>query len=165
MIISLIVAMDRRRGIGIGNRLPWRLPADMKRFRQLTMGHHLIVGRRTFASIGKALPGRTMILLTRDRSFHAPDCLVTHTIEQALELARSRGENEVFIGGGSEVYASSLALADRIYLTEVEGELEADTFFPELNEAEWVETSSESIVPDEHNSLPCTFKVLDRKRP
>lgn len=165
MIISLIVAMDRRRGIGIGNRLPWRLPTDMKRFRQLTMGHHLVVGRRTMASIGKSLPGRTMIVLTRDPGYRLDDSLVAQSFEEATNLARLRGEVELFVGGGSEVYASALPLADRIYLTSVEAEVEVDTFFPELNEAEWIETSSESIAADEHNSLPSTFKVLDRKRP
>lgn len=164
MIISLIVAMDRRRGIGIGNRLPWRLPTDMKRFRQLTMGHHLVVGRRTMASIGKSLPGRTMIVLTRDPGYRVDDCLVARSFEEAANLARSRGEDELFVGGGGEVYAIALPLADRVYLTIVEAEVEADTFFPELNEAEWIETSSESTAVDAQNSLPSTFKVLDRKR-
>ncbi len=163
MIISLIVAMDRKRGIGIENRLPWRLPADMKRFRTLTMGHHLVVGRKTFASIGRALPGRVMIVLTRDRGFQAADCLVAHSFEEAMELARSRGEGEVFIGGGSDVYTSALPFASRVYLTLVESESDADTFFPELNEADWIEGESEWHAADESNPLQFTFKVLDRR--
>lgn len=163
MIVSLIVATDRNGGIGIDGRLPWHLPADLKRFRELTMGHHLIVGRKTFDSIGKALPGRQMIIVTRNRSFQAKDCLVAHSVEEALELARQRGEDEVFVGGGGEIYAQSLALADRIYLTIVEAEVEADAFFPKLSDGEWIEGESEFHPVDERNALPFTFKVLERK--
>ena len=163
MIISLIVATDRNGGIGIDTRLPWHLPADLKRFRELTMGHHLIVGRKTFDSIGKALPGRQMIIVTRDRSFYAKDCLVAHSVPEALELARERGEDEVMVGGGGEIYAQSLAAADRIYLTLVEAEVEADAFFPRLDAGEWVERASESHPADEKNAFPFTFKVLERR--
>jgi len=163
VIVSLIVATDRQGGIGIEGRLPWHLPADLKRFRELTMGHHLIVGRKTFDSIGKALPGRQMIIVTRDRSFQAKDCLVAHSVEEALQLARGRGEDEVFVGGGGEIYAQSLALADRIYLTIVEAEVKADAFFPELGVGEWIERTSESHSVDEKNALPFTFKLLERR--
>ena len=165
MIISLIVAMDRRRGIGIDNRLPWHLPADLKRFRQLTMGHHLIVGRKTFASIGRPLAGRSMIILSRDRAYRVEGCDVMPSLEEALELARGRDETEVFIGGGREVYASALERADRIYLTQVETEAEADTFFPRIDEADWTETSSEYHEKDEKNALPFRFSVLSRTKP
>ena len=163
MIVSLIVATDRKGGIGIDARLPWHLPADLKRFRELTMGHHLIVGRKTFDSIGKALPGRQMIIVTRDRSFQAKDCLVAHSVEEALQLARGRGEDEVFVGGGGEIYAQSLTFADRIYLTIVEAEVKADAFFPQLRDGEWIERMSESHQVDEKNAFPFTFKVLERK--
>ena len=165
MIISLIVAMDRNRGIGIENRLPWRLPDDMKRFRQLTMGHHLVIGRKTFASIGKALPGRSMIILTRDPSFKAPDCLIAHSIAQAIDIARSRGETELFIGGGSEIYREALPLATRIFLTAVDADVEADTLFPELDFSGWNESQVEIHPADERHLLPFVFKVLDRKNP
>ena len=163
MIVSLIVATDRKGGIGIDARLPWHLPADLKRFRELTMGHHLIVGRKTFDSIGKALPGRQMIIVTRDRSFQAKDCRVAHSLEESLEFARGRGEDEVFVGGGGEIYAQSLALADRIYLTIVEAEVKADAFFPELGVGEWIERESESHPADEKNAFPFTFKLLEHK--
>jgi dihydrofolate reductase len=163
VIISLIVAMDQGHGIGIENRLPWRLPDDMKRFRELTMGHHLLVGRKTFASIGKALPGRVMIVLTRDSSFESADCLVVHSISEGIELARSRGEVELFVGGGSEVYRAALPFATRIYLTDVETRVEADTFFPELDSREWKEDGKvEYHTVDERHSLPFAFKLLQR---
>ena len=163
MIVSLIVATDRQGGIGIEGRLPWHLPADLKRFRELTMGHHLIVGRKTFDSIGKALTGRKMIVVTRDRTFQAKESLVAHSVEEALELARERGEDEVFVGGGGEIYAQSLAFADRIYLTLVEAEVEADAFFPQLGDGEWIDGTSESHPVDEKNAFPFTFKVLKRR--
>src|SRR5262245_52323986 len=105
VLVSIIVAMDRKAGIGADNKLPWRLSADLKRFRELTMGHHIIVGRKTFESIGKPLPGRRMIVVTRDRSYEAEGCDVVHSVQDAIELARGRGESEAFICGGAEIYA------------------------------------------------------------
>lgn len=163
MTISLIVAMDRHRGIGAGNRLPWHLPDDLKRFRELTLGHHLLVGRKTFDSIGKPLRGRVMIILTRDPSFTATDCLVAHSMEEAVELARSRGETELFVGGGSEVYRQALPFATRIYLTRIDAQLEADTFFPEFRLDEWNESASEFHAVDERHSFPFSFRTLERK--
>ncbi len=163
MIVSLIAAMDRHRGIGIGNQLPWRLSADLKRFRELTMGHHIIVGRKTFESIGKPLPGRQMIVVTRDRDFQVEDCLVSHSLTQAIELARSRGETEVFICGGAEIYAQSLGIADRLYLTFVDAEVVADTFFPEFDPKHRIERESVFHPADEKNEFPFTFKLLVRK--
>ncbi len=160
----MIVAMDANRGIGVGNRLPWRLPADLKRFRELTMGHHLVVGRKTFESIGKPLPGRRMIIVTRDRDYRTEGCLVARSISEALDLAKERGESEVFIGGGAEIYAQTLGLADRIYLTSVDVEVEADAFFPEWDESEWIEQEHELHPADEKNQYPLTFKVLLRKQ-
>jgi dihydrofolate reductase len=160
MIISLIVAMDRRRGIGKDNRLPWRLSADMKRFRELTMGHHLIVGRKTYESIGKPLPGRQMIIVTRQAGFRAEGCFVVQSVDEALELARERGESEVFVIGGAELYWQTLALADRLYLTLVDAEVEADTFFPEFNENDWLTQEMVHHQADEKNQFPVTFKLL-----
>lgn len=162
MIVSLIAAMDKRRGIGLGNQLPWRLSADLKRFRELTMGHHIIVGRKTFESIGKPLPGRQMIIVTRNSSFRADACLVCHSLDEALALARSRGESEVFICGGAEIYRQTLALADRLYLSFVDAEVEADTFFPEIDNQEWSEQERVFHPADEKNQFPFTFKMLAR---
>ena len=162
MIVSIIAAMDKERGIGVDNKLPWRLSADLKRFRELTMGHHIIVGRKTFESIGKPLPGRQMIIVTRDRSYEAEGCEVVHSIEDAMKLARDRGESEAFICGGAEIYAESIAIADRIYLTLVDAEVPADTFFPKFDEGEWSERESFYHPADDRNQYPFTFKMLVR---
>ena len=164
MIVSLIVAMDEKRGIGINNRLPWRLSADLKRFREVTMGHHLILGRKTFESIGKPLPGRHSIIVTRDKNYQAEGCWVVHSVEEAIALAQARGESEVFVCGGAEIYAGSLDLSERLYLTMVQAEVAADTFFPEWNKSDWVEVESVSHPADEKNQYPFIFKLLIKKR-
>lgn len=162
MIASLIVAMDERGGIGWEGKLPWRLPADLKRFRELTMGHYIIVGRKTFESIGKPLPGRNTIVVTRDKGFHAEGCQVSHSFEESLKLARDGGESEVFVCGGAEIYAQALDLADRIYLTRVHAEVEADTFFPRFDERGWIEQECERHPADEKNQYPFSFKIYVR---
>jgi dihydrofolate reductase len=163
VIISIIAAMDRKRGIGVDNRLPWRLSADLKRFRELTMGHHIIVGRKTFESIGGPLPGRRMIVVTRDGNYKADGCDVAHSVEDAINLARERGESEVFICGGAEIYARSIEIVDRMYLTFVDAEVAADTFFPEFDEREWSEQESFYQPADEKNQYPSIFKTLVRR--
>jgi dihydrofolate reductase len=163
VIISIIAAMDRKRGIGVDNKLPWRLSADLKRFRELTMGHHIIVGRKTFESIGRPLPGRRMIVVTRDRNYKAEECDLAHSVEDAINLARERGESEVFICGGAEIYARSIEIVDRMYLTLVEAEVVADTFFPEFDERRWSKRESFYQPADERNQYPFTFKTLVRR--
>jgi dihydrofolate reductase len=163
VIVSIIAAMDRKRGIGVDNKLPWRLSADLKRFRELTMGHHIIVGRKTFESIGRQLPGRRMIVVTRDRNYKAEGCDLAHSLEDAIDLARERGESEAFICGGAEIYAQSIEIADRMYLTFVDVEVAADTFFPEFDEREWRERESFYQPADEKNQYPFTFKLMVRK--
>ena len=163
MIVSLIVAMDKRRGIGRENQLPWRLSADLKKFRELTMGHHIIVGRKTFESIGKPLPGRQMVIVTRDLDFRAEGCAVCHSPAEAIELAASRGESEVFVCGGAEIYAQTIAQADRLYLTLVDAEVEADTFFPEFDPQNWSEQENVFHPADEKNQFPFFFKLLVRQ--
>lgn len=163
MIISLIVAMDEKRGIGKAGKLPWRLSADLKRFREITMGHHLIAGRKTFESIGKPLPGRTMIVLTRNSDFRPEGCLVSASVHDALALAKER-DTEVFVIGGAEIYAQTLDVADRVYLTQVHAEVEADTFFPVVNHDLWVEKEGSHHQADEKNQYAFTFKLLERKK-
>nr|AIA11771.1 Dihydrofolate reductase [uncultured bacterium]AIA12128.1 Dihydrofolate reductase [uncultured bacterium] len=163
MIISFLVAMDEKRGIGKAGGLPWRLSSDLKRFRELTMGHHIIVGRKTFESIGKPLPGRQMIIVTRSESFAPEGCFIAHSISDAISFARERGESELFICGGAEIYAQMLGVADRMYLTVVHADSEADTFFPEWDKDEWVELESEHRTADEKNQYSFTFKVLARR--
>lgn len=163
MIISLLVAMDEKRGIGKAGGLPWRLSSDLKRFRQLTMGHHIIVGRKTYESIGRPLPGRQMIVVTRNESFAPEGCFVAHSVEAAISLARERGEGELFVCGGADIYAQTLGAADRLYLTLVHADSDADTFFPEWDAGEWAEVESEDHAADEKNQHPFTFKLLARR--
>ena len=163
MIISLIVAMDEKRGIGKSGKLPWRLSTDLKRFRELTMGRHIIVGRKTFESIGKPLPGRHMIVVTRDEGLKPEGCLVAATVQDAIAVARERGESEVLVIGGAEIYGQSLDLADRVYLTQVHAEVDADTFFPEMNRDDWAEKENWYQPADDKNQYSFTFMVLEKK--
>ena len=162
MRISIIAALDERGGIGKDNRLPWHLSADLKRFKTLTMGHHLIVGRKTCQSIGRPLPGRKGIVITRDPRFEAPGYTVAHSLEQALSLARQRGENEAFIAGGAAIYALALPLADRMYLTRVHTIAEADTFFPPFDPAAWKLLQNQRHPADEKNEFDFTVQVWER---
>ncbi len=162
MIVSLIVAMERSGGIGRDGRVPWHLPADLKLFKQLTLGHHLIVGRVTYESIGKPLPGRQMVVVSRQPDYDAPGCEVVGSLEAALELARGRGEEEAFIGGGAQVYRLALPLAGRISLTRLHADIPADTFFPPYDEGEWVVRQSREYAADEQNGIAFTFSVLER---
>jgi len=163
VIISLLVAMDEARGIGKAGTLPWRLSADMRRFRELTMAHHIIVGRKTFESIGKTLPGRDMIVVTHDESLKPCGCLTARSVEAAIALARERGETEVFVCGGAEIYAHALGAADRMYLTQVHANVDADTFFPEFDASDWREAEAYFQQADEKNQYAFTFKVLERR--
>ena len=162
MRISLIAALARNRVIGRDNQLPWRLSADLQHFKTLTMGKPLIMGRKTFESIGKPLPGRTNIVLTRDREFLAQGCVVVHDIDQALQVAAEH--DEVMIIGGANLYRQFLPRADRLYLTEVKAEVKGDTWFPDLDIAGWTETERDSHQADEKNEYDYDFVILDRKR-
>jgi dihydrofolate reductase len=155
--VSLIVAMDRQRVIGNQGRLPWHIPQDLKRFKALTMGHSMIMGRKTHESIGRLLPGRRSIIVTRQRGYAVPGALVVHAIEEALEACA--GEAEVFVIGGAEIYAQSLDAATRIYLTEVHDCVRGDTWFPRLS-GEWREVSRDPQAPQ--SGLAFDFVVLER---
>jgi dihydrofolate reductase len=164
VIISLIVAMDEKRGIGKDGKLPWRLSSDLKRFRELTMGHHLIVGRKTFESIGKPLPGRQTIVVTRNAGFKPEGCFVAASVQAALAIARERGETEAFIIGGAEIYSQALDFTERVYLSQVHAETDADTLFPDLQRGAWTETVSVYQPADDKNQFAFTFKLLERKK-
>ena len=125
--------MDEGRGIGKDNKLLWRIPDDMKRFRELTMGHPVIMGRKTYESIGRPLPGRTNIIVTRDASYQAAGCKIVHSIEEAIKLAKSLDQEEIFVIGGAQIYKETIGKADKLYLTIVKGIYDADTFFPEYS--------------------------------
>ena len=162
MIVSLLVAMDERRGIGLAGGLPWRLSSDLQRFKSLTTGHHIIMGRKTYESIGRLLPGRTMIVITRNPDFRPPGCLVAHSLGEALALSEARGEEEVFVIGGRAVFTEALPLADRMYLTEVHTAGQADVFFPDLQPQEWEVKEAVYTPADERNEFPFTLKRLER---
>jgi dihydrofolate reductase len=158
----LIVAMDEMSGIGKDNRLPWRLSSDLKRFKQVTLGHHLIMGRKTYETIGRPLPGRTSIVITRNPQYQAEGCLVAPSLEGALGLALENGETEAFIAGGGEIFAQALPLADRIYLTRVHAQVEADVVFPPFSLEGWRQIESIEQPADEKNNYPSTFNIFVR---
>ena len=159
--ISLIAAMADNRVIGIANKLPWKLPADMKWFREHTLGKPIVMGRKTFESFGaKPLPGRTNIVVTRDVNYHAEACIIAGGIDDALRLA---GEvPEVMIIGGASFYAQLLPRADRLYLTLVHHSFDGDSWFPEFDRTQWLEVQRIEREADEKNPYACTFFVLDR---
>jgi len=163
MLVSAIVAISRNRVIGKDNQIPWRLPADLKYFKRRTLNHHIIMGRKSFESIGRPLPKRSNIVLTRDPFFAASGCIVVHTLEEALTLAQDKGDDEAFIIGGGAVYEQSMPLWDRLYLTEVAVEVEGDVFFPQLPPEEWKLVSEDHHRADEKNPHDYTFKVFERQ--
>jgi dihydrofolate reductase len=163
MIKSIIVAVSENSVIGKDNKLIWHLPADLKFFKFLTLGHCIIMGRKTFDSIGKALPGRTSLIITRNKSYHAPEgCIVCHSLKEALELAKEIRETEAFIIGGSEIFNEATGLADKIYYTEVKEKFEGDTFF-ELDKSKWKEVKREEHSKDEKNKYDFAFVEYIKK--
>ncbi|MCC7460038.1 MAG: dihydrofolate reductase [Proteobacteria bacterium] len=162
-MISAIAAVGKNNIIGKDNKLLWRLPLELKYFKTTTIGHHLIMGRKTFES-HPPLPGRTSIVLTRDGTYEVPEgCIVAHTLTSALEIARSRGEREVFIVGGEEVYTLALPLIQKLYLTDVDFEGEADAYFPKVDFSEWGLDSEKHVEASEKNPYAWTAKVYTRK--
>lgn len=162
MRISLIVAMARNRVIGRDNRLPWRLPADLRRFKELTMGHTLLVGRKTFESIGRPLPGRKMLVVSRREGYAPEGVRVAHSVQEALDLARAEGEPELFVGGGAEIYRQTLPVADRLHLTRIEEDVPGDAYFPEFDETEWRLVDREDHGPSEEAPFAWSFQVYER---
>ena len=163
MSLALIVAVGENNEIGKDGRMPWHLPADLKRFKALTLGKPVIMGRKTFEAIGKPLPQRRNIVVSRRRDFHAPGCEVAGSLPEALVLAA--GVPETMLIGGGEIYREALPRAQRIYLTRVHARFEADTFFPALDPAEWRETARENHTADERNTFAYSFITLARRIP
>jgi dihydrofolate reductase len=158
--LSLIVAMARNGIIGKDNKLPWRLSIDLKRFRALTMGHHIVMGRRTFESIGRLLPGRKTVIVSRNTQYKIEGALVVDSIDAAIKACRD--DPEIFFIGGAELYRQVLDRAERIYLTEVEADVDGDAHFPPFDRSGWKETSREVFPANELNDYPHQFIVLDR---
>lgn len=162
MRISLLVAMDENRGIGFENRLPWHISSDLKRFKALTLGHCIIMGRKTYESIGSPLPGRKTIVITRNPRYQAEGCLVVHSLDEAIELANKEGEKEAFIIGGGEIFSQAMDVADRVYLTLVHTCADVDVYFPAIDETHWHEIESSFHKANEKDQFSHTYRILER---
>jgi dihydrofolate reductase len=168
MIVSLIVAVAQNGVIGRDNQLPWHLPEDLKYFKRVTMGKPVVMGRKTFESIGKPLPGRTNIVITRNSGYTADGVKVVHTLKEALALCKTLptadDSNELMVIGGGEIFSESLLLADKLYLTRIHAEVVGDAYFPAFDEELWTETAAEHFSADDTNPYSYSFLVLERKQ-
>lgn len=164
MIISSIVAASKNGVIGINNQIPWHLPADLKFFKNLTLNHHVLMGRKCFDSISKPLPNRTNIIITRNKEFEVPGCLIVHSVKEGIQIAKEHGEENLFIIGGAEIYRVTFDLCDVLYLTIVDIELEGDTFLPPIDWTQWILKESVSFMPDEKNKFPYSFNTFLRRK-
>ena len=166
VIKSMIVAMASNRVIGRNNKLPWYLPGDLKYFKQATMGKPILMGRKTYESIGKPLPGRLNIVITRDTSWTAPGVTAVNSIDEAFSVAAGQaeldGQNEVMVIGGDQIYAACLPVVDRLYLTEVHADVEGDAYFPEVEWTHWKEIGREDFKAEAPNPYDYSFVVYDR---
>ena len=161
MRISIIAAVARNGVIGVDNDLPWKLPDDLRSFKSLTLGHTLLMGRRTFETLDKPLPGRTTIVLSRRQLSLPAGVHLADSFEGGVDLARRLGEDELFIAGGGDVYRAALAVAHRMVLTRVDADFEGDTYFPELRDGDWREVGREEFVADDVNPYPFAILVLE----
>ncbi|HEY4798231.1 MAG TPA: dihydrofolate reductase [Bacteroidia bacterium] len=165
MIVSIIVAVSENRVIGKNNSLPWHLPADMKYFREVTMGHCVIMGRKNYDSIllkYRPLEGRTNIVITRQKDFSAEGCVVVHSVQEALQAAQKKNETEAFIIGGADIYNQTLEIADKIYYTHIHHSFEGDAFFPQVDLRRWKKTMQKDVKPDAKNIFPFTYFIYER---
>lgn len=163
MKISAVVAYADNYVIGKDNDLPWYLPADLKYFKKVTLNHHLIMGRKVFESIGRPLPKRTNIVLTRNPYYAASGTIIAHGLSEAIGIAQDNGEEEVMIIGGGEIYKQSMAVLDKLYITEVHTDIEGDTYFPVPDFSQWELVHEEHHTKDEKNEYDYTFKTYERR--
>jgi dihydrofolate reductase len=164
MKLSMIAAMGRNRVIGIDNEMPWHLPADLQWFKETTLGCPIIMGRKTYDSIGRALPGRLNIILSRNPELEIEGCSVVNSLEDAMLSAADTEADEVFITGGSHLYNNFLEVADALYLTLIDADFAGDTYFPDYTQYQWNETQNIHNIADEKNPYPHTFVTLERIR-
>jgi dihydrofolate reductase len=162
-MISLLVAMDKNRLIGKDNDLPWRLPADLAYFKKITMGHSIVMGRKTYESIGRPLPGRENIIVSRNKDYEAPGCKVINTTEEILQLEAEQEHKELFVIGGAEIFTEVLPFANKLYITMIDEIFDGDTFFPEVGKEEWMLISEEQGIKDDKNPYLYYFQVFERK--
>jgi len=164
MIVSIIVAVSENNVIGRDGKIPWHLPADLKYFKKMTMGHHIVMGRKTYESIGKALPGRVNLVVSSNPDYKAEGCTVVRSIGAAFATAQMNGEKELFIVGGASMYDVMLPDAERLYLTRVHTEvIGGDVFFPEYDENMWIESNMYPYLPDEEHMHAYTMYVYERR--
>lgn len=161
MNISIIAAVSQNNVIGIKNSLPWKLPADMKHFREITLGKPVIMGDKTFESIGRPLPKRINVVLSFNKNYNAPGCIVVHSVQEAMDVAKQENK-EIMIIGGASIYKQFLPLANKMYLTFIHADFEGDTYFPEYNKNEWKEINRIDHQIDEKNSYPYSFVELEK---
>ncbi len=164
MIRAIMAAVADNGVIGKDNDLAWHLPADLRHFKKTTSGHYIVMGRRTFESLGKPLPNRTNIVVTRNPDYRQEGAVVVHSVEAALELAERDGQEKVFILGGGEIYRQAMALADYMYITEVHETFQGDTFFPEIDHSVWQEIRREDFPSDEKNEYAYSFVEYARRK-
>lgn len=166
-LLSMIVAMANNQAIGKNNQLLWHLPEDLRYFKRITMGKPMIMGRKTFESIGRPLPGRLNIVVTRQQDWQHEGVKVVHSIDDAMQLANAQalidGVDEIMLIGGAELYQTALSSADKLYLTRVDADIDGDAFFPEINAMEWQEISREPFVASDNNPYDYAFCVLVKK--
>jgi dihydrofolate reductase len=162
-MITIIAAIAKNNALGKDNDLIWHLPSDLKRFKKVTSGHHILMGRNTFESIGKPLPNRTTIIITRNKNYFQDGCLIAHSIEEAIELVEN--DDAIFIIGGAQIYKEAIEkdLVDQLDITQVHQEFEADVFFPEIDLNIWKETNREDFKSDEKNKFDYSFLSFKKK--
>lgn len=163
MRISFIVAKSEDNVIGINNKLPWHLKDDLQNFKKITMGHHILMGRKTFESIGKGLPGRMSFVISSDPKPNSDNVFWFTSIFRAIKQAERNGESELFIIGGEKIFKYAISLVDRIYLTEVKGQIKGDTYFPQLSLKNWKKISEQQLTKNADNDFDFTFQILDRR--
>ncbi len=163
MRLSIIAALSTNGAIGLANGIPWRMSTDLKRLKAMTMGHHMIMGRKTWDSLGKPLPGRVMVVITRREDFAPEGAIVVRSLEEAVRVVEESGDPEPFLAGGAEVYEQAMHRADRMYLTRVHAEIAGDTFFPDFDDVnEWHLVDAEHFEADDRNEYPYSFLTYDR---
>lgn len=156
--ISIVAAMDQKRGIGKNNKLPWHIPEDLKRFKEITFGHPVIMGRKTYESIGRLLPNRLNIIITQNKNYALGGAVVVHSLQEAIEKASEEEKKELFIIGGGQIFAQAIPLVDRLYLTIVKGDYDVDTFFPDYSDFDRV------IMRQHFNGNPYSYEFLTLER-
>ena len=157
MLISLLVSISENNVIGKDNKIPWHISSDLKRFKRLTMGHHIIMGRKTYESIGKPLPGRTMIVLSKEQHSNQSSIIWAHSLQNALEIAKKAGDDEAFIIGGAAIFKLAMPMAHKLYLTRVHAIVAGDTFFPQFDSSKWLLVNKATYPSSEQDEYPFTY--------